>query len=80
MMARAPSRPCPIGISVVKLGSVSLSTGELNVSGVDIVDGSPLCDIKPYVPAFDSFSDSKAGWLDACRSPAPLSDGRFAGS
>jgi len=74
---RSPARPNPIGLSVVRLlerkGSV------LRVTDIDILDGTPLLDIKPYVPAFDSHPDSKAGWFDATGSARTLADGRFHG-
>jgi tRNA (adenine37-N6)-methyltransferase len=59
---RAPCRPNPIGISSVRLVAVE-STG-LRVAEVDVLDGTPLLDIKPYVPRFDSFPEARAGWLD----------------
>lgn len=59
---RAPARPAPIGLSVVRLVSVSLD--RLELADVDMLDGTPLLDIKPYVPRFDSFDDARAGWLD----------------
>ena len=58
---RAPRRPNPIGLSIVQLDSVE-PTG-LKVSGVDIIDGTPLLDIKPYVPEFDHMPDCRVGWL-----------------
>ncbi len=58
---RAPNRPNPIGISVVKL--IEREGNVLRVEGVDMIDGSPLLDIKPYVPDFDSVSGAKVGWL-----------------
>ncbi|RJX21986.1 MAG: tRNA (N6-threonylcarbamoyladenosine(37)-N6)-methyltransferase TrmO [Ammonifex sp.] len=58
---RAPRRPNPIGISVVKLLGVEGS--ELEVENVDVVDGTPLLDIKPYVPQFDGRAGEEIGWL-----------------
>lgn len=49
---RAPSRPNPIGISVVEL--LEVEGNILHIKNVDIVDGTPLLDIKPYVPQFDT--------------------------
>lgn len=72
---RAPSRPCPIGMSVVRLVGVRGST--LKVEGIDVLDETPLLDIKPYVPEFDAFPDSCAGWFDAAPSEASTADGRF---
>ncbi|HOC91882.1 MAG TPA: tRNA (N6-threonylcarbamoyladenosine(37)-N6)-methyltransferase TrmO [bacterium] len=59
---RKPGRPNPIGLSVVKLES--RQGGILNVSQVDMLDGSPLLDIKPLVPEFDFREDVKIGWLN----------------
>lgn len=59
---RAPSRPNPIGISTVRLDKVEGTT--LYIRDVDIVDGTPLLDIKPYVPEFDLREKFKRGWLD----------------
>lgn len=58
---RAPSRPNPIGISVVHLTGVEGNT--LRIQDVDIVDGTPLLDIKPYVAEFDIRKVTKKGWL-----------------
>jgi len=62
---RAPSRPNPIGLSVVKLLRVEGKT--LLIENVDIVDGTPLLDIKPYVPEFDHGEGARIGWLAAAR-------------
>jgi len=59
---RGPSRPNPIGISVVRLVRVEGHT--LHVQDVDIVDGTPLLDIKPYVPEFDIREAKRIGWLE----------------
>ncbi len=58
---RAPKRPNPIGISVVKLLKVSASI--LYIEDVDVVDNTPLLDLKPYVPQFDVRDVDKIGWL-----------------
>jgi len=58
---RAPRRPNPIGLSVVKLLRIEGCT--LHIEEVDIVDGTPLLDIKPYVPEFDVRSADRTGWL-----------------
>ncbi len=58
---RAPRRPNLIGLSVVELEKIEGTT--LYISNVDIVDGTPLLDIKPYVPEFDLREDIKIGWL-----------------
>ena len=58
---RAPRRPNPIGISVVKL--IKIEDNVLYIEDVDIVDGTPLLDIKPYVPEFDVKKVERIGWL-----------------
>ena len=74
---RGPSRPNSIGISVVRL--VRIEENILHIQDVDIVDGTPLLDIKPYVPEFDIREVEKTGWLE--RNVRKLStskdDGRF---
>jgi len=60
--ARAPSRPNPIGISVVRL--VKVEKNLLYIQDVDIVDSTPLLDIKPYVPEFDMREMVRIGWLE----------------
>jgi tRNA-Thr(GGU) m(6)t(6)A37 methyltransferase TsaA len=59
---RAPYRPNPIGLSVVKLEGIEGL--RLEVSGIDILDQSPVLDLKPYVAYTDSLSDTTSGWLD----------------
>jgi tRNA-Thr(GGU) m(6)t(6)A37 methyltransferase TsaA len=59
---RGPSRPNPIGISVVRL--VRIEENILYIQDVDVVDGTPLLDIKPYVPEFDIREVKKIGWLE----------------
>jgi tRNA-Thr(GGU) m(6)t(6)A37 methyltransferase TsaA len=59
---RAPYRPNPIGLSVVKLESIEGL--RLEVSGIDILDQSPVLDLKPYVAYTDSLSDTTSGWLE----------------
>ena len=51
---RMPVRPNPIGVSAVELLACSTETGEITVRGLDAVDGTPILDIKPYIPNFDS--------------------------
>ncbi len=58
---RFPSRPNPIGFSVVRL--TSREDNILHVTGVDMLDGTPLLDIKPYIPDFDVFATTKTGWF-----------------
>jgi len=74
---RGPSRPNPIGISVVRL--VKIEENILHIQDVDIVDGTPLLDIKPYVPEFDIRQVEKVGWLEkkVHKLPSSKDDGRF---
>ncbi len=74
---RAPCRPNPIGFSIVRLIEVKGTT--LVIEDVDILDGTPLLDLKPYVPAFDSFPDASSGWLEqvAHGAESARSDDRF---
>ena len=74
---RAPKRPNPIGLSVVKL--LSIKDNILEIEDVDVVDGTPLLDIKPYVPDFDIRKVEKFGWLEEVihKLPAKRDDGRF---
>jgi tRNA-Thr(GGU) m(6)t(6)A37 methyltransferase TsaA len=72
---RAPSRPNPIGISVVRL--LDRERNVLHVAGVDVLDATPLLDVKPYVPAFDAHPSSGAGWLDELREDRRRADDRF---
>jgi tRNA-Thr(GGU) m(6)t(6)A37 methyltransferase TsaA len=58
---RAPKRPNPIGLSIVKL--VEVKENIIEIANVDIVDQTPLLDIKPYVPQMDAQKDCKIGWL-----------------
>jgi len=74
---RAPRRPNAIGLSVVKLVKVEGSI--LHVENVDVVDGTPLLDIKPYVSAFDAVDEERTGWLSerAVDARKKKSDERF---
>jgi tRNA-Thr(GGU) m(6)t(6)A37 methyltransferase TsaA len=77
---RAPHRPNPIGMSAVRLESVDGLV--LHVADVDMVDGSPVLDLKPYVPYADAIADAGSGWLDAdeprppARGPSAPAGGR----
>ncbi|HAF62670.1 MAG TPA: tRNA (N6-threonylcarbamoyladenosine(37)-N6)-methyltransferase TrmO [Anaerolineaceae bacterium] len=74
---RAPKRPNPIGLSVVKLLGIDKNT--LLIENVDILDGTPVLDIKPYVPAFDQPESARIGWLEgkAASVENQTSDERF---
>jgi tRNA-Thr(GGU) m(6)t(6)A37 methyltransferase TsaA len=58
---RAPNRPNPLGLSVVRL--VKIEGNRITISDVDILDGTPLLDIKPYIPDFDSRGTCRIGWI-----------------
>jgi tRNA-Thr(GGU) m(6)t(6)A37 methyltransferase TsaA len=74
---RAPQRPNAIGLSIVRFIEVKGST--LFIEDVDILDGTPLLDLKPYVPVFDAYPDASYGWLECSANGAGSfrSDGRF---
>jgi len=72
---RAPARPNPIGLSCVKL--LSVEGNVLNVAEIDILDGTPLLDIKPYVGKADCFDVKRSGWLDTIEHLNTKADGRF---
>ncbi len=75
---RAPRRPNPIGISVVRLDKIEGTT--LYISDVDILDSTPLLDIKPYVPDFDVVQEEvRIGWLKdrSFKAHGKKSNGRF---
>ncbi len=59
---RSPRHPNPIGLSVYRLLAVKGSV--LRIAGVDLLDGTPVLDIKPYVPTFDVVQADRAGWLE----------------
>lgn len=59
---RSPNRPCPLGLCVVEL--VAREKNILKVKGLDAIDGTPLLDIKPYIPSIDEKDNVKAGWLE----------------
>ena len=72
---RSPSRPNPIGLSVVQLLSIDAAT--VRISGVDLLDGTPVLDIKPYVGEFDEREGARYGWLEAARRRCRAADDRF---
>ncbi|HEY6886760.1 MAG TPA: tRNA (N6-threonylcarbamoyladenosine(37)-N6)-methyltransferase TrmO [Solirubrobacter sp.] len=59
---RSPRHPNPIGLSVVRL--IAVDGASVEIAGVDLVDGTPVLDIKPYVPRFDVVDAERTGWLD----------------
>lgn len=60
---RSPLRPNHLGLSIVEL--LSIKDNIVTVQGVDMLDGTPLIDIKPYITAFDQVSDCRSGWMQA---------------
>ncbi|MBD3179435.1 MAG: tRNA (N6-threonylcarbamoyladenosine(37)-N6)-methyltransferase TrmO [Candidatus Latescibacteria bacterium] len=74
---RGPGRPNSIGLSVVSLERIDRNI--LHVRDLDIIDGTPLLDIKPYVPAFDARTKVKIGWLESNvdKLKGTRDDGRF---
>ena len=72
---RAPKRPNAIGMSCVRLERIEGT--KLYVSEIDILDDTPLLDIKPYIPEYDAYPDAKAGWLDNAPGPLEKADERF---
>ena len=74
---RAPRRPNPIGLSVVRLKKIEGTT--LHIEDVDILDGTPVLDIKPYIPEFDHPGETQVGWLAANqdRAQSTRADDRF---
>jgi len=75
---RAPSRPNPVGVSVVRL--TKKEENILHIQDVDIIDGTPLLDIKPFVPHFDQRKAERIGWLKGKvdKMHSSRDDGRFA--
>jgi len=71
---RHPQRPNPIGMSLVRL--VRIKGGVLHLLDVDILDGSPLLDIKPFVPRFDIIEGARGGWTEAVDDPVARERGR----
>lgn len=66
---RAPDRPNPLGLSALEL--VAVYGTRLTVRGCDLLDGTPVLDLKPYIPEYDAFPGSAAGWVDALTAPGP---------
>lgn len=77
---RAPRRPNPIGLSVVRL--IGVVGNILKIENVDILDGTPLLDIKPYIPAFEPNAELRVGWLENVQGEVKekRADDRFSGS
>lgn len=61
---RAPNRPSQVGLTTVVVESVDEAAGLVRVRGIDLLDGTPILDLKPYLPMLDSFPDAGHGWLE----------------
>jgi tRNA-Thr(GGU) m(6)t(6)A37 methyltransferase TsaA len=72
---RSPARPNALGMSVVRL--LERQGHRLRIADVDMLDGTPLLDIKPYVPAFDHFSVTRVGWYQNKSAAGAVADDRF---
>ena len=74
---RAPTRPNHIGLSIVRLNNIEGNI--LHIEDVDILDGTPLLDIKPYIDGFDVRTSIKQGWIESNieKLPGKRDDGRF---
>ena len=72
---RVPARPNPIGLSCVRL--LSIEGCILRLAEVDILDNTPLLDIKPYVPHYDNYPVQRCGWLDTVPDKPVVADDRF---
>lgn len=76
---RSPLRPNHIGISIVKL--ITVDKNSITVQGIDILNGTPLLDVKPYIAAFDAVQNSRSGWMQGSAGDVSRkrSDSRFVG-
>ncbi len=72
---RAPKRPNNLGLSLVEI--INVKDNIITFKGVDMLNNTPLIDIKPYYHEFDSRENSKAGWLDKVTNKREISDDRF---
>lgn len=74
---RGPNRPNAIGLSIVSI--IKIQDNIIYIENVDMLDGTPVLDIKPYIQEFDSFTNTKSGWIenDATRGKTISSDDRF---
>jgi tRNA-Thr(GGU) m(6)t(6)A37 methyltransferase TsaA len=72
---RVPARPNALGISCVRL--LNIEGCILRLADVDILDGTPLLDIKPYVPQYDNYPVQRCGWLDTVPDKPVVADARF---
>jgi tRNA-Thr(GGU) m(6)t(6)A37 methyltransferase TsaA len=75
---RSPRRPNPIGLSVVDL--ISIEGNVLTVENIDMLDGTPVLDIKPFTAEFDERHGVRTGWLEQARASRRRADDRFSDS
>ncbi|MBO2625952.1 tRNA (N6-threonylcarbamoyladenosine(37)-N6)-methyltransferase TrmO [Shewanella algae] len=74
---RSPKRPNPIGLSILEIDR--LEGNRIHVKGIDMLNGTPIIDIKPYIQAFDCVQNTRDGWYEQGKDPLQtLSDDRFA--
>lgn len=66
---RSPHRPNPIGLTAVEL--VRVDGTDLHVRGIDLLDGTPILDVKPYLPYADAFPNARTGWIETLSADAP---------
>jgi tRNA (adenine37-N6)-methyltransferase len=72
---RAPARPNPIGLSCVRL--LGIEKNIVRIAEVDLLDDTPLLDIKPYVPQYDNYPGQRTGWIEKASKSLVFADGRF---
>jgi tRNA-Thr(GGU) m(6)t(6)A37 methyltransferase TsaA len=77
LATRSPRHPNPIGLSLVEL--LAVEPGRVRIRGIDLLDGTPVLDLKPFVPLFDAREDVRTGWFGAAaeRVHAVRSDARY---
>jgi len=61
---RSPVRPNPVGITAARLLAIDTVSGRLEIDAIDCIDGTPLIDLKPYIPSVDCVSDARLAWLE----------------
>jgi tRNA-Thr(GGU) m(6)t(6)A37 methyltransferase TsaA len=66
---RSPDRPNAIGLSAVRL--VAIKGSRVTILGHDLLNGTPVLDLKPYIPAYDAFPLARSGWVEGLQSPGP---------
>jgi len=64
LATRAPNRPSQIALTCVRLLAVDVAAGRVRVQGIDLLDGTPILDVKPYLPMLDAFPEAGHGWLE----------------